>query len=151
MDENPWQHWSEMVKFTLFVRLSCIHGWKSMATLKHKFLESKSSIWESTYPWMKIHGNIEAVRSWQPSNTALLVSMDENPWQHWSWQPYEPEHHLSYGIHGWKSMATLKRIQWNGRDLSDTSVSMDENPWQLMPAATIAVIIVVILAVVHIF
>ena len=48
-------------------------------------------------------------------------------------------------------MATLKRIQWNGRDLSDTSVSMDENPWQLMPAATIAVIIVVILAVVHIF
>ena len=85
------------------------------------------------YPWMKIHGNIEArmqssvlqafvycIHGWKSMATLKQiiddrlfisreqVSMDENPWQHWSnstnlgFVPEKPS------IHGWKSMATLK-------------------------------------------
>ena len=72
-----------------------------MATLKLTTLRTRTSSL-LRYPWMKIHGNIEA----EPTDIV---------------------------------------------DATVFEVSMDENPWQLMPAATIAVIIVVILAVVHIF
>ena len=133
MDENPWQHWSLALEKQPGRNLLCIHGWKSMATLKHVTLA------------VRAYRSLRRIHGWKSMATLKLtvilpfafslftVSMDENPWQHWSMIDYtnlktvyevsmdeNPWQHWSCltegdkkiyrsGIHGWKSMATLKR------------------------------------------
>ena len=83
MDENPWQHWSSFTSGGYSSLAIRIHGWKSMATLKLSSSTEETTT-SFTYPWMKIHGNIEAWEFSGDLRKKPIVSMDENPWQHWS-------------------------------------------------------------------
>ena len=84
MDENPWQHWSQIYIYNPNRNSTSIHGWKSMATLKHDNPDEWNRA-AGRYPWMKIHGNIEAKGGGGENDRIHMpVSMDENPWQHWS-------------------------------------------------------------------
>ena len=135
MNENSWQHW-RMTYCGVVVgnESSSFHEWKFMATLKVIWPYPRGMP-SYSFPWMKIHGNIEGsftatlssmpsicFHEWKfmatlkvdifPSLYACLitVSMNENSWQHWRMTAVCIPVELNVGFHEWKFMATLKGV-----------------------------------------
>ena len=107
MNENSWLHWSGMVFFGIVGSMTAdFHEWKFMAPLKL----TEESIWTnmgSWFPWMKIHGSIEA--NSMVSCSSISSIMD---------------------FHEWKFMAPLKHIRQCENDpLCGIPISMNENSW----------------------
>ena len=110
---HGWKSMATLKQWRAFLTSSdvtCIHGWKSMATLKLPVW----SRWRyrkycSIHGWKSMATLKHDSISLSPRSSSW-VSMDENPWQHWSLEPLEKLGiSTAIGIHGWKSMATLKR------------------------------------------
>ncbi len=127
MNENSWLYWSMTNPVSILSRYWRFHEWKFMALLKPHHLHGSgrgvycfhewkfmallkrvhSSLHEvikPVFPWMKIHGSIEAGDVRKNCVQIVLVSMNENSWLYWS--------------------QTLDR-----NDLEYLEVSMNENSW----------------------
>ena len=79
------------------------HEWKFMAPLKRNRFDGICNL-QIEFPWMKIHGSIEAKIENAPDFNPDLISMNENSWLHWS------------------MVSPLRDTHW-------ISISMNENSW----------------------
>ena len=59
MNENSWLYWSPVLPGQWVVIFCCFHEWKFMALLKLYLMASFLGAGDM-FPWMKIHGSIEA-------------------------------------------------------------------------------------------
>ena len=151
MNENSWLYWSLSItlpppwplicfhewKFMALLKLSSsplsldfscsFHEWKFMALLKRRSVTYREAC-QHMFPWMKIHGSIEAYAgvSSQPHPggfhewkfMALLKLMQEDRWGG-----------ILSCFHEWKFMALLKHPGAADRAIIADQVSMNENSW----------------------
>ena len=88
---HGWKSMATLKQYIPWKRIKmmhCIHGWKSMATLKLCVSSSLFPILSGIHGWK----SMATLKQWHESAWTIwrtyLVSMDENPWQHWSLRSY---------------------------------------------------------------
>ena len=79
MNENSWLYWSCIWSGCSVLSMSSFHEWKFMALLK-LMPHALNSPNYPKFPWMKIHGSIEAFHPAALPIPLSLVSMNENSW-----------------------------------------------------------------------
>ena len=128
MNENSWLYWSSVVDSFFVISISRFHEWKFMALLKHSQHNRFSWILR-VFPWMKIHGSIEAMTLWTQAVFLHKVSMNENSWLYWSINCAL----ASFSVDMIVSMNENSWLYWSVRKCitrkSNTIVSMNENSW----------------------
>ncbi len=107
MNENSWLYWSLTSPAAIALEFIAF-PWMKI----HGSIEALTS-WRfvlriAQFPWMKIHGSIEASIRPPSSSSQVPVSMNENSWLYWSPCLYVMFTVRSIGFHEWKFMALLK-------------------------------------------
>ena len=152
MNENSWLYWSISPDASNLNVTFSFHEWKFMALLKHSLLRLPS-LPCTVFPWMKIHGSIEAWQirwayyhdtgvsmnenSWlywsltifMAQAVGYIVSMNENSWLYWSCRKPKRNSVPLQRFHEWKFMALLKLLWDPNKWHRCNKVSMNENSW----------------------
>ena len=152
MNENSWLYWSIRTPIPIKSRVGSFHEWKFMALLKRltwlnplpcripcfhewKFMALLKLVRRCPrflpypgFPWMKIHGSIEARGLFSTTDSSVYVSMNENSWLYWSISALVQEPYRTWfpwmKIHGSIEAAfSAFPAPWRIR------VSMNENSW----------------------
>ena len=117
MNENSWLYWSALIAYIPAGTIGCFHEWKFMALLKPSSIVQLIIV-IIAFPWMKIHGSIEAHGEHHSKAKGIChVSMNENSWLYWSLSITLPPPWPLICFHEWKFMALLK--------LSSSPLSLD--------------------------
>ena len=83
MNENSWLYWSHVKKIKR-ARMKIVSMNENSWLYWSSICDGVRRVPFLKFPWMKIHGSIEA---WCPSwsqGTPIYVSMNENSWLYWS-------------------------------------------------------------------
>ena len=105
MNENSWLHWS-ISGISIFISFCSFPWMKIHGSIEAEQGNSRHSHRHNRFPWMKIHGSIEAISV--------------------TWTDVKPE--TSY-FHEWKFMAPLKQCDRIFGRSTTVKISMNENSW----------------------
>ncbi len=128
MNENSWLYWSS-TKWTGTSIHLCVSMNENSWLYWSGLIILGMLIFFISFPWMKIHGSIEATHMAVSRPRRADVSMNENSWLYWSLWLLLRQRSIKLGFHEWKFMALLKREGSAMMISEEAAVSMNENSW----------------------
>ena len=127
MNENSWLYWRKSFLKRYLAISTSFHEWKFMALLKHSLLRLPS-LPCTVFPWMKIHGSIEAWQIRWAYYHDTGVSMNENSWLYWS-PLYSNPIRIPPTFPWMKIHGSIEALLMVSPRIPDRHVSMNENSW----------------------